>query len=338
MRVSLPHYTVRTLLNFLARQGLSRQVLLSLIESDEQALNDPKQQFTIADYEHLIDFGVKHLGIKNIGFIQGKAFDLSSWGLLGHIVLAAPTLWDALAYQRQFQCLMGNSGSAHHEIDGDVVTVRWLSDLSCSDNSNEQVITAWVAFAFNVTQTQDKPISVHFTHDCMTTVDEYQAFFGCPVHFNANFNGIKIHLSSLSLPLTTNNQEVLSILSRHAENKVNALRSSASLELISQYIVETLPERVPELNEVATFLGISVRQLQRQFQKEQTNLTQLIDSIRQRLALSYLSQTDHKLLYISAMLGYSEQSAFQRAFKRWFQVTPQEYRLRPHTTISQHVG
>ena len=333
MRVNLPHYTIRTLLNFLARQGIQRGALLSLIDTSEQSLNDPLCQYNIQDYERLISYGVEQLAIKNIGFVQGKAFDLSSWGLLGHIVLAAPTLWDALAYQKRFQCLIGNSGSAYHDVDGDIVTVRWLSDLACSDNSNEQVITAWVAFAFHVTQTQDKPISVHFTHDCMTNIDEYEEFFGCPVFFNANFNGIKINLSSLSLPLTTNNQEVLSILSSHAENKVNALRSSASLELISQYIVETLPERVPELNEIAAFLGLSARQLQRQFQKDHTNLTQLIDGIRQRLAMSYLLQTDHKLLYISAMLGYSEQSAFQRAFKRWLKVTPQEYRQRPINAV-----
>ena len=104
MRVSLPHYTVRTLLNFLARQGLSRSTLLSQIDTNEQALNDPNQHYGINDYEQLIAFGSAQLGINNVGFVQGKAFDLSSWGLLGHIVLAAPTLWDALAYQKRFQC------------------------------------------------------------------------------------------------------------------------------------------------------------------------------------------------------------------------------------------
>lgn len=331
MQYSLPHYTVRALVNFLVAQGLERTTVIQVISTCEQALNSTEQRYSESEYESLLTYGAQHLAIPNIGFVHGKAFELSFWGILGHIVAAAPTLADALAYQKRYQCLLGNTGQAYHQTEDDTVTMRWLSTPNASANSIEQVITAWVAFAFSYTQHDDKPLGVYFTHNVLTDVSEYESFFGCPVIFNANFNGVKIKASSLALPLNAFNEEVLNVLCSHAENKLRAKRLSASLDMISEYIISILPERVPSLAEIAEHLGISERQLQRQLQKEETNLSALIENIRKHLAISYLSQTDHKLLYISSMLGYSEQSAFQRAFKRWSGITPHEFRANPIT-------
>ncbi len=329
MKFTIPHYTVRALVNFLVARGLERKSVLEVIKTSDEALNCSDNLYFEQDYEALLQYGVEKLKLANIGFAHGKAFELSFWGILGHIVAASPSLADALSYQKRYQCLLGNTGQAYHETLGDTVTIRWLSTPNASANSIEQVITAWVAFAFTYTQHDDKPLGVYFTHDALTDTGEYHTFFGCPVTFNANFNGVKVKASSLALPLTAFNEEVLNVLCSHAENKLRAKRLSASLDMVSEYIVATLPERVPTLAEISEHLGISERQLQRHLQKEHTNLSQLLESIRKHLAISYLTQTDHKLLYISTMLGYSEQSAFQRAFKRWAGVTPQEFRLKP---------
>ena len=249
--------------------------------------------------------------------------------MLGHIVAAAPSLADAIGYQKRYQCLLGNTGQAYHEVEDDVVTIRWLTIPQASANSIEQVITAWVAFAFKYTQSTDKPIAVYFTHSAFADEKDYQAFFGCPVYFNASFNGVKLQTSSLNISLSSFNEEVLNVLCAHAENKLLAKRKNASLDIIEQYIIATLPDKVPELTDVAEHLGISCRQLQRRLQKDNTHLSSMIEQIRKSLAVSYLTQTDHKLLYISTILGYSEQSAFQRAFKRWSGQTPQAFRLKP---------
>jgi len=207
--------------------------------------------------------------------------------------------------------------------------MRWLSHPNASANNVELVITAWLVFAFNYTRSPDAPVSVHFTHQCLTHVEEYEALFRCPVYFNDNFNGVKLKTRSLTVPIVSANQDILNLLTSHAEHQLALKRQNASIDIIHQFIVEQLPHGVPSLELVAGHLGVSSRQLQRQFKDHETNLSQLIETIRQHLAVSYLSQTSHKLLYISTMLGYSEQSAFQRAFKRWFDITPQEYRSHP---------
>ena len=329
LTATLPSYTLRSLVDFLQAKGLARQTCLTLLRCEEAALECAEQAFAISDYEKLIANATERLGIDNIGFEHGKHFDVSIWGMLGYIVMAAPTLKEALYYQRRYQCLLGNSGLAYHETQGEWVVMRWLSEYTGSPNSVEQVITAWLAFAFQATQSEQHPVSVHFTHSCLTDKAEYEAFFRCPVVFNAEFNGVVIQATSLELPIRTSNAEVLQVLCFHAEQKLQQKRAVASLDVIRQYIIEVLPHKVPDLADVAQHLGMSTRQLQRHFQKHQSNLSAFLEQIRLSLAVSYLTQTDHKLLYIAQVLGYSEQSAFQRAFKRHFGVTPGEYRLHP---------
>lgn len=329
IQATLPSYTLRSMVNFLEHKGLSRSALLALLNTDEEALNQSEIAYPAENYETLLTYGAEKLNIANIGFEQGKAFEISVWGILGYIVVAAPTLKEALAYQKRYQSLLGNSGLAYHENDGDIVTMRWLAECCSSANSVEQVITAWLAFAFQYTQSEQQPLSVHFTHAALAEPKLYKDFFRCPVYFESEFNGVKIKSRSLDLPLQTSNQEVLNVLLLHAEQKLSQKRSNGSLDIVRQYIIEVLPDHVPDLNEIAQHLGMSSRQLQRHFQKYDTSLTAYLEEIRLSLAVSYLTQTDHKLLYISEVLGYSEQSAFQRAFKRHFGVTPGEYRVSP---------
>ena len=254
---------------------------------------------------------------------------MSVWGILGFIVAAAPDLKQALALQKRYQCLLGNSGLAYHEADAQIVTMRWLSECCSSAHSIEQVITAWLAFAFQHTNSAEAPISVHFTHKAPDSVGQYEDFFRCPVIFDGEFNGVKLNANLLNLPLRTSNTEVLNVLCCHAEQRLAQKRTDASLDIVRQYIIEVLPDHVPDLAEIAQHLGVSSRQLQRQFQRFDTSLTHYLDRVRLSLAASYLTQTEHKLIYIAQALGYSEQSAFQRAFKRRFGVTPGEYRLTP---------
>lgn len=326
---NIPSYTLAALLNFLVDKGVEREFVLNKLALSEQDISSTDKQFSAYDYERLIALGQQALGEPNIGFLHGKVSDVGQWGLLGFIVLASENLWQALSYQRRYQCLLGALGTAYHELEDDIVTMRWLSSPDASANSIEQVITAWVAFAFTNTISNQKPESVHFVHSPLGDVEQYRAFFGCTVLFNSSFNGVVVNRASLESPLINHNDEVLQLLCCHAENQLAEKKAGASLSVIRQYITEILPEKVPELSDVAQHLGMSTRQLQRHFQKAETNLTSLLDDVRRSLAIAYLSQTDHKIAYIASVLGYSEQSAFQRAFKRWTGSTPQSFRKNP---------
>jgi AraC-like DNA-binding protein len=84
----------------------------------------------------------------------------------------------------------------------------------------------------------------------------------------------------------------------------------------------------PTLTQVARKIALSPRTLQRRLKDYGTDFKRLVDDTRRRLSLNYLKNPEHTFTEIAYLLGYSEASAFNRAFKRWTGATPSDYRSR----------
>jgi len=82
-----------------------------------------------------------------------------------------------------------------------------------------------------------------------------------------------------------------------------------------------------QIEAIAKQLNMSIRQLQRHLQSQNTTYQQRVQDVRQLLAFQYLQDPHLGLHEIALLLSYSEQSAFQRAFKQWTDLTPQQWRL-----------
>jgi AraC-like DNA-binding protein len=80
-------------------------------------------------------------------------------------------------------------------------------------------------------------------------------------------------------------------------------------------------------------MGMSARTLQRQLKERGVDFKQLTDETRRRFAINYLKERKHTLTEVAFLLGYSEVSAFNRAFKRWTGSTPLEYRRSVSTAV-----
>ena len=82
-----------------------------------------------------------------------------------------------------------------------------------------------------------------------------------------------------------------------------------------------------KIDEMAAHLQINIRTLQRYLTIEKTTYEQLVDDCRRDLAEDLIKTTNFKIEEISTQLGYSEVSAFSRAFKRWKSISPRSFRL-----------
>jgi len=105
--------------------------------------------------------------------------------------------------------------------------------------------------------------------------------------------------------------------------------SSRQLDEVITELKRQLEDGKTSLESVAASFAISGRQLQRQLKDYGTSFRQLLDATRFQYARSYLDQNSLSLSYIAGKLGYSEDSAFSRSFKRWTGHTPQDFRLNP---------
>ncbi len=330
--------TVRALINYLSKpnthpsnkfNGICRTKLLAEIGISELQLNQTTQLIESAKYEALFTFAEHELQRKNIGFEFGKTITADRWGILGYIAFTSPTLKMALIKQRKYQSLAGNLGTPISEVVNDDLLLKWIPAHQCNHHIVEEIITGWAALANNLSQNKIKPRTIYFQHNFKGDIDNkknYEDFFDCPVLFNHDYNGIQIEQSLLDISLITVDDVINQALCNQADNMLCNIIEQSPIESVNQFIINQLPLGVPEIDDAAKQLNMSIRTLQRKLNDNQLNFTGMIDSIRKELALSYLKNTNTKVIYIAQMLGFSEQSAFQRAFKRWTGETPKQCR------------
>jgi len=318
---------VRSLINYGERYGAARDAMLNVASVSEDQLNDCRLLIDVHRYEALLSFISQCLNDPLLGLHNGQEFEAGRWGVLGLIASTAQSFQAAIEAQYRFQSLSGNMGAPLQSSSNGVTTLQWVPAYNCSYHLAEQVVTGLVSLARDLTNQVDyAPNCVSFTHKPQGDVRLYEAYFKCPVYFSARFNGLEVDDELLQVPLRKSYTETHKVLVAHAKTMLEEQSYTSPLEVIKDYVVKTLPSHVPDIEEIAQYLNLSVRSTQRKLHEYGTSYSQVLDAIRKELALTYLRQTQNSVLYVSERLGFSEQSAFQRAFKRWTGSTPKRYR------------
>ena len=169
---------------------------------------------------------------------------------------------------------------------------------------------------------------VRFNYKTPGDISEYDRIFRCPIKFEADKNALLFDTKFLDYPIQQPNKELLNLFEKQAQKTLKALTKQESFsEKVSSLYIKLLQEKPPSIEEVARSLKISVRKLQMHLENEGTSYKDLLNNIRRELAFGYLSDKQISIAEISYLLGFSEPSAFHRAFKRWTGNTPGQYRV-----------
>ena len=151
--------------------------------------------------------------------------------------------------------------------------------------------------------------------------------FRCNVSFGQPENAIVLPAHMLDLPLRDADPEVHKVARSRMQRAVTQYHARDNLlEQVRLEIQNRLQQGVPQLEPIADQLGIKPWTLRRQLRAENTDFSSLLEDERRRLACDWLLHSERSVNQIALDLGYSEQSAFNRAFKRWFSITPVQYR------------
>lgn len=194
--------------------------------------------------------------------------------------------------------------------------------------SNEASIASVVAISQEVTTAPLRLLAVSFEHGAPERVDAHEAHFGCPVRFDAPHDAILVDNESLQHPNRLADAGMVGFFDSHLEQELAELDDDHGLEhRVRIQVSQSLSDGVPTVSATAKRLGMSARTLQRRLSASGHSYQQLIDEARRRLAEKLLRQTDYSLQEVAFLTGFSEQSAFTRAFKRWSGKTPRSYRL-----------
>jgi AraC-like DNA-binding protein len=169
--------------------------------------------------------------------------------------------------------------------------------------------------------------AVCFHADGPSDVSAYEAFFRAPVRFSQPLNELVLDRACLDTPIATADAALASFLDRQAEVMLARLPKSDSIvERLRRLVAETLQDGDLPIEAAAKRLGVSARTLQRRLGEASTSYAATSESVRRELAAQYLGNQRLAIAEVAYLLGFSQTSAFHRAFKRWTGSTPSEYR------------
>jgi AraC-like DNA-binding protein len=198
--------------------------------------------------------------------------------------------------------------------------------------SNEATLASVMSLIRQVSGAAFAPVEVHFMHPAPSTVTAHERFFGCPAVFGSDRDALLIPGAALARPNRQGDNGITRFLLQHLDAELAKLGTKLSLsQTVQEEIAQALSAGVPKAADTAARLGMSERTLQRRLAEEGLSFQKLVDEARRELAEGLLAESDYALAEIAFLTGFSEQSALNRAFRRWRNETPAAYRAAHRT-------
>lgn len=246
-------------------------------------------------------------------------------GMLGYLILTCRTLGEAMQAYQRYETLFYGQDMVEVLGLGDQMQVRWSGEDSTGELADTVAIAALITFLRRLVDDPPSPASVSFVFPppSATACQAYEAFFGCPVMFSQSHTCVSFPIHFLAMPLPHSDPSMRNLLDRQARAMLLALPDSDSFDrALQQAMVRLMPEATVTLPRLAAELHMSVRTLQRRLAERQLTWRELLDRTREQLARHYLAEPSLTLGDIALLLGFSEHSAFSRAYRRWTGTTP----------------
>lgn len=264
-----------------------------------------------------------------IGLRLAEKMSLQKGQVWEYLFLSSPTFGQGLRRALDFQRLVSDASQWQLTVAGDNAFLR----IQFAPSSNpdlrhltEAALYYLVRYFRALTQNSFAPARVDFGHRAGAAVADYQAFYGCEVRFEQSAPGLHFSAEVLDQPSSRAEPELLRLHEQLANERLARLEKQDIVIAVRRAIAEVLERGQPELKDIAERLSLSQRALRTRLAEADTSFNQVLADYRCYLAKRLLSRTDESIGDIVYLTGFSEPSTFYRAFKRWTDMTPLEYR------------
>ncbi|MFK7836714.1 MAG: AraC family transcriptional regulator [Sulfitobacter sp.] len=291
---------------------------------------DPKQMLEDDDYYGMIELMAEQMDITPLPLIVGEAMRPDEYGALGLAWKAAPNLLGSFSRVARYWRLWTSVTQYElEETDRGMLYVQRREGLRRLGMriSIEATLASGVSLGRQVSPRPFSPIEVYFQHTAPKTIEHHETYFGCPVHFGADKDAMLLSHQSLSEPNILGDAGITAFLVSHLDQELAQIDDTPALHTQTKSeIARALSEGLPKMGDIARRLGLSARSFHRRLAEHGLNFQTLTEETRREIATAMLQEDRYSLSEIAFLTGYSEQSAFNRAFKRWMGVTPAAYR------------
>ena len=320
----------RALLNACGRLGVDVDALLRASGLSRRTLEDPDARLNNRDVRLLWTKAHELSGDPVLSLHAAEACPLGAYKVIDYIAGSASTVGEAFRWGARYARLINTAVTFAIDDSGDPVRLEVVADdgeASLSREYTEFVLTAAFLHVRGATGVPFSAQRATFTHRRPPDVREHERIFGGAVQFEAPATCLFFERSVWERPTRGANPGVFRLLLEHADLLIARLPQRPDLvERARRAIARQLRAEGASLASVAHELGMGERTLQRRLCEVGCSFNDLVDEVRQVLVRLYLDQPDIGIAEIACLLGFADQSAFSRAFKRWTGSTPAEAR------------
>ena len=268
-----------------------------------------------------------------IGLHVGEKIHPNDYGLLGQIMMNCDTLAEALENILSVEFIVNNLFSSTVFIEGNTAINR----IHCQQYEAESIrhiieqdISALInigIFVMNKDYTEhNRPIEIHFRHKPAAEIKEYERILKTRVLFNQKYNQAIFPTSILSMPTYNPNKRIAHILNEELQLLLSEVENQNTLTLRLWRLFHYKETRINlDIESVAKAFSITPRTLQRRLRQEGTSFQDQLKIFRTQQAKCLLDNKKMNISEIAFAMGFNDNSAFHKAFKRWTGCTPKEY-------------
>jgi AraC-like DNA-binding protein len=269
------------------------------------------------------------LGMDGAWLESPRTVSISDYGLLGYAMMSSATLEQAVQIAVKYHKLAGAMFELAFDVDGDEAVLR-IDHLLPGGRVGQYTVEelfAGISRLIGLLLGRDhKPSRILLNYQAPEYAEKHLQCFRCPVIFDQPSCQYRFSREELAESLA----EADANTARICEESCRKLLSQMEIEddIISRicHLLLSTPGEFPKLDAVANKLSLGARTLRRRLNDLGTSYQRILDDVRRELAIEYLRTTNLTVQEIAELLGYSEVTNFRRAFLRWVELSPYQYR------------
>ena len=320
----------RALLDYAVSRGADREALLGRSRIAAVQLLDQDNRVPMAGYMALMRAARDLCEAPALGLEFGASTRFDDFSIVGLICRSAGTMGQALQHLNRYRRLIAE---VDLQADGERFAIvpredgLWLEDRRADPDAfpelTEETFARFVSEVARSFPDASFVLAVEVTHKKPAHAADYARILKAPVIFDSGRNAMRIDPSWLSLRTTGANEYVFGVFNERAEALLKRLKESTTLRgRVETLLLPRLHLGEADMAAMARSLNMSRQTLYRRLKAEGTSFDRVLDDLRRETALSYLESQRLSVNETAYLVGFSDRSAFSRAFKRWTGHSP----------------
>jgi len=320
--------TAKTLASYLMHKGLDSNSIETVLACSLDDLNDVEHRIPMHHYHALWTLALNYTKEPSLALSLGSKPFQDEMGLVGHIFFNNDTLNAALKQYERYYALVHEGMHIEVKTDAKFAYINYICDSEEAYSQTDMEYTLAISIYRAMLHIRDgiEIEHIYFQHSPPTYESSYNEVFPCPVRFNHAHCSIVFKKQYLDFKLPKRSLYLHQVLTHHIETLLKKIRPEETLtDKVINLVEKKLAKDNIDAEHIADKLCMSRHTLYRKLKQEGLSFHDLVDQVRKDKAFHYLDLNKRSLSEIAFLLGFSELSAFSRAFKRWTGISPAKY-------------